>query len=139
MRNDELPTVNINDLNYRIKLTDKEDGNIEKNWGMIHYDKLMILLDKNISPERRVKVFFHEIAHGMVEETSFNDALENQLGEEGLEIFVDRLGDVLEKLIRNNDFKQLVNYVRNGEVKTSPVTMDTNGWNCSNEEVVTMD
>lgn len=103
-----MPSVNLGNVNYDVVLTSKTDSNLgEDNRGRIWYEKLSMYIDKELPNELKIQTFYHELAHGICEETSFNGLLMDKLGDNGYEIFIDCLGKSIYNLIHNNDMNKL--------------------------------
>ena len=93
----------LDDVSYNIELVSKLDKELDGNRGIILYEELKILLDKDLPPELLILTAYHELAHAICERTSFNSMLEEKLGENGYEIFIDNLGRIIYNLFSNND------------------------------------
>lgn len=113
--------VILNNVGYNIIPTDKTNKDLsENNRGIIYYEDLNILLDKNLPSELLIQTLYHEVCHAICEQTSFNNMLGDKLGENGYEIFIDNLGKLLYDIIHKNDMKkiekELLKEVNNEEI-----------------------
>lgn len=113
MAKEKFQNINVNGLSYKLKLTTPNNPELGKDArGIIHYEKLKIFLDKNIAEELRVKTLYHELAHAFCESTSFNNMLMDKFGNDSYEIFIDKLGEVIEKFIHENNIDVIENFVK---------------------------
>jgi hypothetical protein len=95
-------------VSYDIKATTQSNAELgEDNRGRIWYEKLAIWVDKELPDELKLQTLYHEIAHAMCEQTSFNGMLMDKLGEHGYEIFIDNLGKVLYDIVKKNNMKAI--------------------------------
>lgn len=100
--------IKLNNVKYDIKMTDKTDKDLgDATRGIVYYEDLRILLDKNLPEDLIIQTMYHEISHAICAQTSFNDMLVDKLGENGYEIFIDNMGKLLYDIIHNNDMKTL--------------------------------
>ena len=100
--------VKLDNVNYTIEMTDKTNKDLGDNTrGIVYYEDLKILLDKNLPDDLIIQTLYHEISHAMCAQTSFNDMLADKLGDNGYEIFIDNMGKLLYDIIHNNDMKTL--------------------------------
>lgn len=105
--------LNLGNNTYNIIMTTQSNAELgENNRGKIWYEKLNILVDKELPDTLKIQTLYHEIAHGVCQETSFNDMLLTRLGDNGYEIFVDNLGKALYDLIHKNNLIQIENEVK---------------------------
>lgn len=113
MSKEKFQNVNVNGLLYKLKLTTQTNPELGKDArGIIHYEKLKIFLDKKCAEQLRVKTFYHELAHAFCESTSFNNSLMDLLGNDNYEIFIDKLGEVVENFVHTNDINLIENFVK---------------------------
>ena len=118
-RKEKFAIVNVNDLEYKLKLTTRTNAELGENCrGKIWYEKLKIFLDKENAPRVRLYTYYHELAHAMIESTSFNDMLMEKLGDHGYEIFVDKLGEAVYNYVNKNDIQALEAFVKGDEVES---------------------
>lgn len=105
--------VKVGGVNYGIKMVDKNDADIgEGNRGLCYYEELMIKLDKTLPKDLLAQTLYHELSHAICEQTSFNSMLEDKLGDNGYEIFIDNLGKVLYTLFHRNNMKMIEDMVK---------------------------
>lgn len=117
-RKEKCLMVNVNDLMYKVKLTTQNNSELGSDCrGKIWYEKLKIFLDKNCATELRMKTFYHELAHAICEGTSFNNMLMEKLGDNGYEIFIDKLGEQVYNYIHKNDLNEVENFVKGEEIE----------------------
>ena len=106
-------SVNINGINYKLKLTTPNNSELGKDArGITYYEELKILLNKKCANDLRIKTFYHELAHVLCESTSFNNQLMDKLSDENYEIFIDQLGEAIQMFIHNNDIKDLEDFIQ---------------------------
>ena len=111
-RKEKFTMVDVNGLDYKVKLTTQNNSELGDGCrGKIWYEKLKIFLDKNSAPKVRLLTFYHELAHAMCEATSFNNMLEEKLGDNGYEIFIDKMGEVVYNYIHNNNVEAIEKFV----------------------------
>lgn len=109
--------VNLGDINYDIVMTDKLDKDLcgeSTNRGICYYEELRILLDKELPDDLKVQTLYHELAHAILEQTSFNSMIEDELTGPMYEVLIDNLGKSIASLVHKNDLKKLENYVKKG-------------------------
>lgn len=100
--------VNVGENVYNIHLVSKKDKNLGEDCrGKIYYEDLDVYLDKDLPKTRIVQTFYHEMAHAMCDETSFNNMLMDKLGDNGYEIFIDNLGKAIYSLIHTNNLDMI--------------------------------
>lgn len=100
--------IRINDLTYHVNMVTQSDPMLgEDTRGKIWYERLLIFLDKELPNDLKVQTFYHELAHALCEETSFNDMLMDKLGDNGYEIFIDNLGKNIFKFYHQNNIKKI--------------------------------
>lgn len=105
--------VKVGNVNYEIEMTTSLDRDMPRDTrGVILYEQLRILLDKELPDELIEQTLYHEISHAMCEQTSFNNMLMEKLGDNGYEIFIDSMGKILYNLIHNNDLRKLEKFVK---------------------------
>lgn len=105
--------VKIGNVNYKIEMTTSADKDMPKDTrGIIFYEQLRILLDKELPNELKEQTLYHELSHAICEQTSFNNMSMEKLGDNGYEIFIDSLGKILYNFIHNNDLQKLENFVK---------------------------
>ena len=103
-----MSKLNIWNFSYDINTTSQNNAELgEDNRGRIWYEKLTIWVDKELPNELKLQTLYHEIAHAMCEQTSFNGMLMDKLGDNGYEIFIDSLGKVLYDIINKNNMKTI--------------------------------
>ena len=107
----------LDDVSYNIELVSKLDKELDGNRGIILYEELKILLDKDLPPELLILTAYHELAHAICERTSFNSMLEEKLGENGYEIFIDNLGRIIYNLFSNNDINLFNKLLKTYKIK----------------------
>lgn len=113
MATENFKNVNVNGINYKLKLTTSSNPDLGKNTrGITFYEELKILLNKKCASELRIKTFYHELAHALCESTSFNNMLMERFSEDDYEFFVDQLGESIQMFIHNNDINDIENYVK---------------------------
>lgn len=113
MAKENFETVNINGINYKLKLTTPNNPDLGKDArGITFYEELKILLNKKCATDLRIKTFYHEIAHALCESTSFNNILMEKLSDENYEIFIDQLGESIQMFFHNNNINELENYIK---------------------------
>lgn len=118
-RKEKCVMVNVNDLAYKLKLTTRNNSELGENCrGKIWYEKLKIFLDKDNAPRVRLYTYYHELAHAMIESTSFNDMLMEKLGDHGYEIFVDKLGEAVYNYINKNNTQEIEDFVKGDEIES---------------------
>lgn len=106
-------SVNINGINYKLKLTTPNNSELGKDArGITYYEELKILLNKKCANDLRIKTFYHELVHVLCESTSFNNILMEKLSEENYEIFIDQLGESIQMFIHNNDIKSIEEFIK---------------------------
>lgn len=106
-----MDKIELGNVNYEINLTDKLNEKLgEDTYGKIWYNELKMFLDKNLPQDLIIQTFFHELAHAICQETSFNDMLMDNLGDNGYEIFIDNLGKRLYDIIYKNDVKEIISH-----------------------------
>lgn len=116
MNKEVFKSININGINYKLKLVAQSNPELGKdNRGITDFEQLKILLGKNYAPDLRVKTFYHELAHALCESTSFNNELIERFTNIEFECFIDQLGEAIQLFIQNNDYKDIENFVRNDE------------------------
>lgn len=104
--------INFDVVKYSLALTTKNDEQLgSESRGMTYYEDLKILLDKELPKDLRIQTFYHELAHAICDQTSFNNLLLSKLDEDYYEIFIDNLGKVLYNLFHKNDMKKLEKFV----------------------------
>ena len=110
---EKFQNINVNGLNYKLKLTTPSNPELGKDTrGITLFEELKILLSKNCAPELRVKTFYHELAHAICESTSFNNMLIDNFSENDFEIFIDQLGEAIQMFIHNNDIETIENFIK---------------------------
>lgn len=103
-----MTKLTLGNVSYDIHTTTQNNAELgEDNRGRIWYEKLAIWVDKELPAELKSQTLYHEIAHAMCEQTSFNGMLMDKLGDNGYEIFIDSLGKVLYDIIHKNDMKTI--------------------------------
>lgn len=108
-----LIPVKVGGVNYSIKMVDKNDDDIsEGNRGICYYEDLLIKIDKTLPKDLLKQTMYHELSHAICEQTSFNSMLEDKLGENGYEIFIDNMGKVLYTLFHENNLKMIEDMVK---------------------------
>lgn len=116
MAKENFETVNINGVNYKLKLTTPNNPELGKDTrGITYYEELKILLNKKCANDLRIKTFYHELAHALCDSTSFNNILMDKLSEDDYEIFIDQLGESIQMFIHNNDINVLENFIKKEE------------------------
>lgn len=102
-----MTKITIGANEYSVTPTTLSNDNLGKdNRGRIWYERLEIYIDKDLPKTLKIQTVYHELAHAICEETSFNDMLMEKLGDNGYEIFIDSLGKTVMNLIHNNDLNQ---------------------------------
>ena len=115
-RKENFVNVNVNDLIYKVKQTTQNNSELGSDCrGKIWYEKLKIFLDKDCNVQIRMKTFYHELAHAMCESTSFNNMLMEKMGDNGYEIFIDKLGEAVYNYIHKNNVDEIENFVKGEE------------------------
>lgn len=108
-----MSSITLGNVNYDISLTTQSNAELgEGNRGRIWYEKLTMYIDKNLPEELKIQTLYHELAHGICEETSFNGMLMDKLGENGYEIFIDSLGKTIYSMIHMNDMNLIEDYIK---------------------------
>lgn len=103
-----MVALKLSNVHYDIDLTTKRNKDLGDDCrGITRFEELKILLNQDMPKELIIQTMYHEIAHAMCEETSFNDMLMDKLGDNGYEIFVDMMGRLLYDIIHNNDMKKI--------------------------------
>lgn len=69
--------INILGLGYEVLLTDQVSTSEALN-GMIDYQKLRILLDKNLAPDLLGQTFMHEVMHGVFNGLGMEDLRDDE-------------------------------------------------------------
>lgn len=113
MKNITTTKVTLDNVTYNIDLVNKLNKDLDGNRGIIFYEELKILLDKNLPSERLIQTFYHELSHAICEQTSFNTMLEEKLGDNGYEIFIDNMGKVLYSLLHQNNIQEVETQILN--------------------------
>lgn len=102
-----MTKLKIGNNEYTITETLITDANLgENSRGRIWYEKLSIYLDKELPKSLKVQTAYHELAHAICEETSFNGMLMEKLGENGYEIFINSLGSTIMNFVHDNNLEQ---------------------------------
>lgn len=113
MAKENFELVNINGLNYKLKLTTPNNPDLGKDArGITLFEELKIFLNKKCASELRIKTFYHELAHALCESTSFNNMLMEKFSDDDFEIFIDQLGESIQMFIHNNDINSLEDYIK---------------------------
>ena len=107
-----MKKLKIGNVTYDLKLTTQRDSDLGDDCrGKIWYERLLISIDKELPTELKVQTFYHELAHAICEETSFNGMLMDKLGDNGYEIFVDNLGKAVYNISHNEDVKKIEDFL----------------------------
>lgn len=102
-----MSKLKIGNNEYTIKETSITDTNLgEDNRGRIWYEKLSIYLDKELPNSLKIQTAYHELAHAICEESSFNGMLMEKLGDNGYEIFINSLGSTIMNFVYDNNLEQ---------------------------------
>lgn len=75
--------INILGLCYEVILTDQVSTSESLN-GMIDYQNLRILLDKNLAPDLLKQTFIHEVIHGVLNGLGMDDLRDDEKAVQGI-------------------------------------------------------
>nr|DAJ42500.1 MAG TPA: SprT-like family protein [Caudoviricetes sp.] len=104
--------IKLDNVSYELEMADKKSKMLgDDNRGICYYELASILINKDIPNDLKIQTFYHELAHAMLQESSFNAMIETELTTPMYEVFIDNLGRLVYNYIHKNDLKKLENYI----------------------------
>ena len=108
--------IKLDNVSYELEMADKKSKMLgDDNRGICYYELASILINKDLPNDLKIQTFYHELAHAMCESTSFNNMLMEKLGDNGYEIFIDKLGEAVYNYIHKNNVDEIENFVKGEE------------------------